>query len=515
MAGCTWAAALALAAACAGAGAAPPAADLASQQTQAEQKQATLRERINVLQKDIDARELVRKDAADALRASETAISRIDLQLRNLGLAQHRAQTELANIEKQIAAEQVVLAQRREELARQLRAEYASGLSPWAALLSGGDPQQLGRNLGYLDFVSQARARALAALRAELDRMTRLQTAAANRRAELARVAGETAAQKTKLLAEQKERAGVLARIEGQLQTQRAEAGKLGRDDQRMTHLIDDLQVAIARQAAEEVRRAEEARKAEIARKAELARQAEQARQAEIARKAQEARQAQQAAEQARRAAAASANANSSAAQEAPSGLQSRLTESSTPRLTPPSLLQQAQQPRQAPETAPPPQQPSRQPVAVARQSSPQEDTESPVHGPHVTGSGLKHGLMMPVAGGVPQGRFGLGRPDGGVWRGIVLRAPAGAPVKSVAAGVVVYADWLRGFGNLMIVDNGQHYMTVYGYNQSLLKHVGDPVAAGDVIATVGATGGQVESGLYFEIRYQGRPVDPAQWLAQ
>ncbi|HEX7750602.1 MAG TPA: peptidoglycan DD-metalloendopeptidase family protein [Bordetella sp.] len=501
MAGCTWAAALALAAACACA--APAAADLASQQTQAEQKQATLRARIDVLQKAIDAREAARKDAADALRASETAISRIDLQLRNLGVAQHRAQTDLANIEKQITAEQVVLAERREELARQLRAEYASGLSPWAALLSGGDPQQLGRNLGYLDFVSQARARALAALRAELDRMAQLQTAAANRRADLARVATETAAQKTKLLAEQKERAGVLARIEGQLQVQRVEAGKLGRDDQRMTHLIDDLQVAIARQAAEEARRAEEARKAEMARKAELARQAEQARQAEVARKAQQARQAQLAAEQARRAAAA-ANADNGAAQENASGLQPRLTESSTPRLTPPALQQQA------PETAPPP----RQPVAVAQQSS-QEDTESPVHGPHVSGSGLKHGLMMPVAGGVPQGRFGLGRPDGGVWRGIVLRAPAGAPVRSVAAGVVVYADWLRGFGNLMIVDNGQHYMTVYGYNQSLLKHVGDPVAAGDVIATVGATGGQVESGLYFEIRYQGRPVDPAQWLAQ
>jgi septal ring factor EnvC (AmiA/AmiB activator) len=503
---------LALALAAASACAASPAADLASQQTRAEQKQATLRERINVLQKDIDAREAARKDAADALRASETAISRIDLQLRNLGLAQRRAQTDLANIEKQITAEQVVLAQRRDELARQLRAEYASGLSPWAALLSGGDPQQLGRNLGYLDFVSQARARALAALRAELDRMAQLQAAATNRRAELARVAGETAAQKTKLVAEQKERAGVLARIEGQLQAQRVEAGKLGRDDQRMTHLIDDLQVAIARQAAEEARRAEEARKAEIARKAELARQAEQARQAEIARKAQEARQAQLAAEQARRAAAA--NANNAAAQENPGGLQPRLTESDTPRLTPPSLLRQAQtQPQQAPE-APPPQQPSRQPAAVAQQSS-QDDTESPVHGPHVSGSGLKHGLMMPVAGGVPQGRFGLGRPDGGVWRGIVLRAPAGTPVKSVAAGVVVYADWLRGFGNLMIVDNGQHYMTVYGYNQSLLKHVGDPVAAGDVIATVGATGGQVESGLYFEIRYQGRPVDPAQWLAQ
>lgn len=68
---------------------------------------------------------------------------------------------------------------------------------------------------------------------------------------------------------------------------------------------------------------------------------------------------------------------------------------------------------------------------------------------------------------------------------------------------------------NIFIVDHGQQYLTVYAYNQSLLKRVGDSVAAGDTIATVGATGGQVESGLYFEIRHRGAPVDPAQWLAQ
>ena len=78
----------------------------------------------------------------------------------------------------------------------------------------------------------------------------------------------------------------------------------------------------------------------------------------------------------------------------------------------------------------------------------------------------------------------------------------------------MVYAEWLRGFGNLIIVDHGQQYLTVYA-NQSLLKRVGDPVGGGDTIALVGATGGKVESGLYFEIRHRGAPVDPAQWLAQ
>jgi septal ring factor EnvC (AmiA/AmiB activator) len=122
--------------------------------------------------------------------------------------------------------------------------------------------------------------------------------------------------------------------------------------------------------------------------------------------------------------------------------------------------------------------------------------------------------IPMSVRGQI-QGRFGAKRPDGGVWRGVVLRAAQGTPVQAAASGTVVYADWLRGFGNLIIVDHGQQYLTVYAYNQSLLKGVGDFVTLGDTIATVGASGGQVESGLYFEIRHRGVPVDPVQWLAQ
>ena len=170
----------------------------------------------------------------------------------------------------------------------------------------------------------------------------------------------------------------------------------------------------------------------------------------------------------------------------------------------PPPPVKPAEPPKKAepvPEEAAPTRSASTQP---AQRAAP------PVGG----GNGLRHGLAAPVRGQV-QGRFGVDRPDGGVWRGVVLRAAEGTPVKVVAPGTVVYADWLRGFGNLIIVDHGQQYLTVYAYNQSLLKRVGDSVAAGDTIATVGATGGQVESGLYFEIRHRGAPVDPAQWLAQ
>jgi septal ring factor EnvC (AmiA/AmiB activator) len=76
----------------------------------------------------------------------------------------------------------------------------------------------------------------------------------------------------------------------------------------------------------------------------------------------------------------------------------------------------------------------------------------------------------------------------------------------------VVFADWLRGFGNLLILDHGDGYMSLYGNNESLFKQTGDRVRGGEAIAAVGASGGNEQTGLYFELRHQGKPVDPLQW---
>ena len=127
---------------------------------------------------------------------------------------------------------------------------------------------------------------------------------------------------------------------------------------------------------------------------------------------------------------------------------------------------------------------------------------------------GLTRGLPYPVRGQV-QGKFGAARPDGGIWRGIVLRANAGTTVRAVAPGRVVFANWMSGFGNLLIIDHGRDYLSVYAYNQSTLKQVGDIVGRGEAVARVGATGGQVEPGLYFELRHQGKPINPQVWLGQ
>ena len=98
-------------------------------------------------------------------------------------------------------------------------------------------------------------------------------------------------------------------------------------------------------------------------------------------------------------------------------------------------------------------------------------------------------------------------------WSGILVRAPEGRDVTSIFPGTVVFADWLKGFGQLVIIDHGQGYMSLYGRNRNLYKQLGESVEAGERIAQVGQSGGFSESGLYFEIRHNGRPLDPERWL--
>ncbi len=123
----------------------------------------------------------------------------------------------------------------------------------------------------------------------------------------------------------------------------------------------------------------------------------------------------------------------------------------------------------------------------------------------------LKGRLPSPTQGKI---RDLYGHPRLGTvnWKGAIIQAPEGRAVRAVSHGRVAFADWLRGYGLLMIIDHGNGYMTLYGHNQALYKETGDWVEPGDVIATVGDSGGANQAGLYFEIRHNGRPVDPGRW---
>jgi septal ring factor EnvC (AmiA/AmiB activator) len=127
--------------------------------------------------------------------------------------------------------------------------------------------------------------------------------------------------------------------------------------------------------------------------------------------------------------------------------------------------------------------------------------------------SKLRGRLSLPVKGELI-GRFGA--PTGATGmeaKGVFIRAREGQPVRAVAGGQVVYAEWMRGFGNLLIVDHGEAYLSIYANNEALMKQVGEPVAAGEVVATTGASGGREETGLYFEMRHLGRAFDPLRWV--
>jgi septal ring factor EnvC (AmiA/AmiB activator) len=124
----------------------------------------------------------------------------------------------------------------------------------------------------------------------------------------------------------------------------------------------------------------------------------------------------------------------------------------------------------------------------------------------------LRGKLAWPVAGKLTAA-FGETRAGAVRWNGLMIAADRGSPVKAVHAGRVVYADWLPGMGLLIIVDHGNGYLSLYGHNETLFKQAGAAVEAGDTISAAGDSGGRSQSGLYFEIRRGGKPVDPRPWF--
>jgi septal ring factor EnvC (AmiA/AmiB activator) len=124
----------------------------------------------------------------------------------------------------------------------------------------------------------------------------------------------------------------------------------------------------------------------------------------------------------------------------------------------------------------------------------------------------LRVRLVRPLPGKV-RTAFGGTDESGRSISGVLIAAESGTPVKAVARGRVAFADWLKGYGMLMILDHGDGYMSLYGYNESLRKDVGDWVSAGEVIASSGASGGQKSAALYFELRLNGKPINPKPWL--
>jgi len=126
----------------------------------------------------------------------------------------------------------------------------------------------------------------------------------------------------------------------------------------------------------------------------------------------------------------------------------------------------------------------------------------------------LKGKLPWPVKGKF-RASFGSTRSQGDLkWNGVVIRSDYDTPIRAVSNGRIAFADWLQGYGFITIIDHNDGYMSLYGYSQELYKQVGDWVESGEVIASVGDSGGQSQPGLYFEIRKQGKPINPKKWCS-
>jgi septal ring factor EnvC (AmiA/AmiB activator) len=483
------------------------------QKAVAEAERAGLQQKLSALKKDIGKTESAKDDAADTLAESEKAISDANRSLRDLQQEQGDTNTRLQQLSAEHDRLAATVAQQKQQLAKLLRDQYVAGNEDRIKLLLSGDnPNRINRDLQMMAYVSQAQARLLDALRANLKAVEVNQAAAQNAKDELQEIAEEQLQQKAKLEEEKGRRAALLTTLSKKLVAQRKEAGNVERDEQRMAGLVDKLAKLIQEQAiaaAAEKKRQEQLAAARAEAKAKADAEARALARAKAAAEAERQRLA--------KANAAAGKSGTIKPQTQPQ------TQPQQPQQRPPVKLDpiDADEPKVAAQPARPAAPRDDEPAASAASSpstGPSTKAAAPADialapaAPAGAFASLKGQLRAPVSGKLAA-KFGSRRGDGPSWKGVFIRAAEGSDVRAVAGGRVVFADWLRGFGNLIIIDHGGQYMSIYGNNESLLKRAGDIVKAGDPVASAGNSGGNEESGLYFELRHQGTAFDPAGWV--
>lgn len=357
-----------------------------------EEDLAALRQKLSALRGELEERESSRREAREALRASETAISEAGRALAKLEADARSTRAAIAQLAARRQSRELALAGQQAALGRLLAARAVADLSGGAPAalriaLSGEDPAEAARRLHYLTYVSKAAAALIDGHREGLAELGRLRESSEAKARELEAIESGQRADRDRLLAERRERRRVLDRVAVEIRRARLELRVAEADEKRLARVVQEIGKVL-----------------------------------------------------------------------------------------------------------------SARPGAGFARSDRVPDAAAPA-GPF---SSLKGRLRLPVRGELAR--------RAGAAKGVFIRAAEGEPVLAVAAGRVVYAEWMRGFGNLLIVDHGEDYFSVYGNNEALLKQPGDAVAAGEPLATVGASGGNEETGLYFELRHLGRAFDPLGW---
>ncbi|HEX8594660.1 MAG TPA: murein hydrolase activator EnvC [Pseudomonas sp.] len=384
------------------------------------------------------------------LRGTETEMGKLEKQVEVLQKELKKTEVELQRLDQEKKKLQSQRVEQQRLIAIQARAAYQSGRQEYLKLLLNQQhPEKFARTLTYYDYMSQARLEQLRTFNETLRQLAAIGKDIDLQQAQLLVQKSTLEEQREELDKVRQERQKVLAKLNQDYKARDQKLQSRQQDQADLAKVLKTIEETLARQARE----AEEARqKALIA-----AREAEEKRQHEA--------QAQALAE--RNNARSTRDDSKDDSDEAP-----------------------------------------RRPVKAP--------------GVMVSSAGVSYGgpfadakgkLPWPVDGRL-LARFGEARGDDArsTWDGVMINAAAGSQVHAVHGGRVVFADWLRGSGLLVILDHGNGYLSLYGHNQSLLKQAGDVVKAGEAISTVGNSGGQEATALYFAIRQQGRPSDPAQW---
>lgn len=384
----------------------------------AKEDLSDLHEKIDALKKELDQSQEAHKDATDALKESETAISAANRKLREITQKQNQNKNALSSLKKQSLTINERLNQQQKQLSDLLKQQYMRGNQSYAQLiLQDKNPSEIARDVKYFSYIAKAHAALIDDMQASLNKVKELnnQTAAALQK--VAELKAKQEAEKKELEAQKKEKAKVVKSLSKQISAQRSEIKKLTRDEKNLSQLVERLAKIVPKKPKKSVNKK------------------------------------------------SNHNTNKPASDDD--------TQNQT-------IAKNEQTPTNA----------------YAGSSF----------------SALKGKLRLPVRGEVTN-RFGSARQDTGIsWKGLFIRATEGSEVKSVASGRVIFADWMRGFGNLIIIDHGDGYMSLYGNNQAVFKRVGDDVDGGDSIASVGNSGGNESNGLYYELRRQSKPFDPLSW---
>ncbi len=409
-----------------------------------------VKEKIQQLANAIKASQLAKQDANEALKASETAISASRKKLREIQDAQQENRGKLQDLQKQMSLLQRQVNQQRELLSQQLNQQYRHGNnSPLQMLLQQQDPANTTRNLKYLGYLTAAHQQQIQSLQDNRDAIERVRTATTEQLHETDRLANQYSDTTHKLVNEKSKRAEALTQLSKQIETQEQQLVRLKKDEEALSKLFQRLAAEAKKREQEAIARAKREKAAAAKRSAELARK--------------------------KKSGGRTFEHSSQAKVDAQKGDESESESQSS--------------------------------TVIAK-----NDTLPEYNASKENFAQLRGRLRLPARGEVIN-RFGSARADTGVsWKGLFIRAKEGSEVKSVAGGQVVFADWMRGFGNLIVVDHGNGYMSLYGNNEALYKSSGQAVKSGDTIAAVGNSGGNAENGVYYELRRNSVPFDPLQW---